>query len=142
MINVTILDISLRRMPFANFAGGQIYEVSLDDGEDNVFPKGWWLHFSLHHVSCLCGSGHHLHPGHPGERRHKIFGRGGGQGGEEEDQWQSLCSTLEVGLKKTFRFRTIKSEVQPQYKLGEVLLSRFIDSTNKLLLESFKYVCR
>ena len=39
MINVKILDISLRRMPFANFAGGQIYEVSLDDGEDNVFPK-------------------------------------------------------------------------------------------------------
>ena len=40
MKNVTILDISLRRMPFANFAGGQIYEVSLIDGEDNVcFPK-------------------------------------------------------------------------------------------------------
>ena len=39
MKNVTILDISLRRMPFANFAGGQIYEVSLIDGEDNVcFP--------------------------------------------------------------------------------------------------------
>ena len=79
-----------------------------------AFLKGGWLHFSLHHVSCLCGAGHHLHPGYPRECRHKIFGRGGRQRGEEEDQWQSLCSTLEVGLKKTFRFRTIKSEVQPQ----------------------------
>ena len=39
MTNVTILDISLRRMPFANFAGGQIYEVSLDDGKTSLSPE-------------------------------------------------------------------------------------------------------
>ena len=64
----------LLRMPFANFAGGQIYNVSFfckftKKNENKVaLLLGWRLPRCLHHLSCLRHPWHCLHPRHPRER--------------------------------------------------------------------------
>ena len=97
------------RMPFANFAGGQIYNVSFCliihqkmDLEPCLFYhlsllQGRWLPSCLHHLSCLCRPRHRLHPRHPGERCEEV-NRGWEQRWRKEEQSESLCPALEVSF--------------------------------------------
>ena len=108
------------RMPFANFAGGQIYNVSffVDNSSESGFRvtsshlsllQGWWLPSCLHHLSRLRRPRHRLHPRHPGERCEKVNGRGRWkQRWRKEEQSESLCPALEVSFSFWFWSENIK----------------------------------